>query len=189
MKKFEVGHVYFDQYACDHETISTIKIIKRTPKTVVFERNGKTRRAKLYEDSNGEYIIPDHYSMACVYRAERELCWTKSRSRSTPLSSRSSLPQRITPSASRLLHRLPPLATLSLARWLTTPCAKWCFPSLTRATCGQRNWTSLQPSPTAPAAWPDKGRCWAFRQRLFFCSIYSQMRVKMLSCLLTCSYL
>ena len=73
MKKFEVGHVYFDQYACDHETISTIKIIKRTPKTVVFERNGKTRRAKLYEDSNGEYIIPDHYSMACVYRAEREL--------------------------------------------------------------------------------------------------------------------
>lgn len=73
MKKFEVGHVYFDQYACDHETISTIKIIKRTPKTVVFERNGKTRRAKLYEDANGEYIIPDHYSMACVYRAEREL--------------------------------------------------------------------------------------------------------------------
>lgn len=73
MKKFEVGHVYYDQYACDHETLSTIKIIKRTPKTVVFERNGKTRRAKLYEDSNGEYIIPDHYSMACVYRAEREL--------------------------------------------------------------------------------------------------------------------
>ena len=73
MKKFEVGHTYFDQYACDHETISTIKIIKRTPKTVVFERNGKTRRAKLYEDANGEYIIPDHYSMACVYRAEREL--------------------------------------------------------------------------------------------------------------------
>lgn len=73
MKKFEVGHVYFDQYACDHETLSTIKIIKRTPKMVVFERNGKTRRAKLYEDANGEYIIPDHYSMACVYRAEREL--------------------------------------------------------------------------------------------------------------------
>lgn len=72
MKKFEVGHVYFDQYACDHETLSTIKIIKRTPKTVVFERNGKTRRAKLYEDSNGEYIIPDHYSTACVYRAEPE---------------------------------------------------------------------------------------------------------------------
>lgn len=112
MKKFEVGHVYFDQYACDHETISTIKIIKRTPKTVVFERNGKTRRAKLYEDSNGEYIIPDHYSMACVYRAERS-CWTKSRSMSTPLSSRSSLPQRITPSASRLLHR--PAAGYSVA--------------------------------------------------------------------------
>ena len=73
MKKFEVGHTYFDQYACDHETLSTIKIVKRTAKTVTFARHGKTRRAKLYEDCNGEYIIPDHYSMACVYRAEREL--------------------------------------------------------------------------------------------------------------------
>lgn len=73
MKKFEVGHVYFDQYACDHETLSTIKIIKRTAKTVTFERSGKTRRAKLYENADGEYIIPDHYSMAPVYRAEREL--------------------------------------------------------------------------------------------------------------------
>ena len=73
MKRFEVGHTYFDQYACDHETLSVIKIVKRTPKTVVFERHGKTRRAKLYEDSNGEYIVPDHYSMAGVYRAEREL--------------------------------------------------------------------------------------------------------------------
>lgn len=73
MKRFEVGHTYYDQYACDHETLSVIKIVKRTPKTVVFERHGKSRRAKLYEDSNGEYIVPDHYSMACVYRAEREL--------------------------------------------------------------------------------------------------------------------
>ena len=73
MKRFEVGHTYYDQYACDHETLSVIKIVKRTPKMVVFERHGKTRRAKLYEDSNGEYIVPDHYSMACVYRAEREL--------------------------------------------------------------------------------------------------------------------
>lgn len=168
MKKFEVGHVYFDQYACDHETLTTIKIIKRTAKTVTFERNGKTRRAKLYENADGEYIMPDHYSMAPVYRAERS-CWTKSRSRSTPpLSGRSSPPQRITPSVSRLLHRLPPLATLSLVCWLTTPCAKWCLPSSTRATCGQRNWTSLQPSPTAPAAWPDKGCCWRLWRRLFF---------------------
>lgn len=48
MKRFEVGHTYYDQYACDHETLSVIKIVKRTPKTVVFERHGKTRRAKLY---------------------------------------------------------------------------------------------------------------------------------------------
>nr|DAL19782.1 MAG TPA_asm: hypothetical protein [Caudoviricetes sp.] len=47
----------------------------------------------------------------------------------------------------------------------------------------------MQPSPTAPVAWPDKGRCWAFWQRLFFYPEHSQIRVKMLSCLLTYSYL
>lgn len=73
MKKFEIGHTYFDRYACDYETLSVIKIVKRTAKTVVFERNGETRRALLREDSNGEYIIPDHYSMACVYRADSEI--------------------------------------------------------------------------------------------------------------------
>lgn len=40
---------------------------------VTFERNGKTRRVLIYTDSHGEYIMPDHYSMACIYRAEREL--------------------------------------------------------------------------------------------------------------------
>ena len=73
MKKFEIGHEYFDTWACDSDSISVIKIVKRSAKMVTFERAGETRRAKIYTDSNGEYIMPDHYSMACVYRAEREL--------------------------------------------------------------------------------------------------------------------
>lgn len=73
MKKFEIGHTYFDHWACDTDTISTIKIVGRTAKFVTFERAGKTRRSKIYTDDHGEYIMPDRYSMACVYRAEREL--------------------------------------------------------------------------------------------------------------------
>lgn len=64
MKKFEIGKEYFDRSACNHDCIFTIKIIKRTEKTVTFERNGKTRRAKLFFDECGEYIIPERYSMA-----------------------------------------------------------------------------------------------------------------------------
>lgn len=64
MKKFEIGKEYFDRSACNHDCIFTIKIIKRTEKTVTFERNGKTRRAKLFFDERGEYIIPERYSMA-----------------------------------------------------------------------------------------------------------------------------
>lgn len=71
MKKFEIGKEYFDRSACNHDCIFTIKIIKRTEKTVTFERNGKTRRAKLFFDEHGEYIIPERYSMAPVFRAEK----------------------------------------------------------------------------------------------------------------------
>lgn len=72
MKKFEIGKEYFDTSACDSNCVFVIKIIKRTDKTVTFERNGKTRRAKLFTDDRGEYIIPERYSMAPVFRAERE---------------------------------------------------------------------------------------------------------------------
>ena len=34
MKKFEIGKEYFDRSACNHDCIFTIKIIKRTEKTV-----------------------------------------------------------------------------------------------------------------------------------------------------------
>lgn len=72
MKKFEIGKEYFDTSACDHNCVFIIKIVKRTNKTVTFERDGKTRRAKLFSDERGEYIIPDRYSMAPVFRAEYE---------------------------------------------------------------------------------------------------------------------
>ena len=36
MKKFEIGKEYFDRSACNHDCIFTIKIIKRTEKTVTF---------------------------------------------------------------------------------------------------------------------------------------------------------
>jgi hypothetical protein len=73
MFTFEIGHKYFDTSACDHNCVFTIEIVKRTAKTVTFVRNGKTRRAKLFTDDRGEYIIPDRYSMAPVFRAEREV--------------------------------------------------------------------------------------------------------------------
>lgn len=36
MKKFEIGKEYFDRSACNHDCIFTIKIIKRTEKTVTL---------------------------------------------------------------------------------------------------------------------------------------------------------
>ena len=73
MAIFEVGKKYYDTSACDHNCIFVVEIVKRTAKTVTFRRNGQERRAKIHTDNNGEYIIPERYSMAPVFRASREL--------------------------------------------------------------------------------------------------------------------
>ena len=72
MFTFEIGKKYFDTSACDHTCVFVIEITKRTAKTVTFLRNGKERRAKIHADDQGEFIIPDRYSMAPVFRASRE---------------------------------------------------------------------------------------------------------------------
>lgn len=72
MKKFEIGKVYFDTSACDHECVFKVEIVGRSDKMVTFRRDNRVRRAKIYTDDNGEYITPDRYSMAPVFRASRE---------------------------------------------------------------------------------------------------------------------
>lgn len=69
---FEVGKRYFDTHANNHESISVIEIVKRTNKTVTFRKDGKERRTKIHKDKQGEFLIPDNYSMGCVYRPSRE---------------------------------------------------------------------------------------------------------------------
>ena len=73
MKKFEIGKKYQTRSACDHDCVFEIAIIKRTEKTVTFkDYENRVRRSKIQIDNEGEYIIPDKYSMAPIYRACRE---------------------------------------------------------------------------------------------------------------------
>ena len=73
MKKFEEGKIYYCRSACNHDCIFTIKVVKRTAKTVTYIYDGKQRRSNIKLDDNGnEYIRPDNYSMAPVFRAERQ---------------------------------------------------------------------------------------------------------------------
>lgn len=72
MSIFEVGKSYYTTSACDHNCVFVVEIVKRTAKTVTFRRDGQERRAKIYTDHNGEYIVPERYSMAPVFRASCE---------------------------------------------------------------------------------------------------------------------
>lgn len=72
MKKFEAGKTYYSRSICNHECIFTIEVVKRTEKTVTYIYDGRQRRSTIKVDENGEYIKPDNYSMAPVFRAYRE---------------------------------------------------------------------------------------------------------------------
>lgn len=73
MKKFEIGKEYFTHSVCDSECRFTIKVTGRTAKTVSYIYDGNARRSKIRVDDCGEYIQPDNYSMAPIFRAEREV--------------------------------------------------------------------------------------------------------------------
>lgn len=47
MKKFEVGKTYYSRSICDNECIFTIKVVKRTEKSVTYIYEGKQRRSMI----------------------------------------------------------------------------------------------------------------------------------------------
>ncbi len=73
MNTFEIGKEYYSRSIYNHDCVFTIKITGRTAKTVTYEYMGESRRSKIRFDDSGEYIQPDRYSMAPVFRAEREI--------------------------------------------------------------------------------------------------------------------
>ena len=55
---------------CDSDCIFSIKVIKRTAKMATIIHQGNEMRVKIKLDSEGnEFLKPDNYSMAPVFRA------------------------------------------------------------------------------------------------------------------------
>ena len=77
MKQFKEGFQYTARSACDHNCVFTITILSRTDKTVAYTQDNRTRRSKIHTDHNGEFVIPDQYSMAPVFRAMSEVMHTR----------------------------------------------------------------------------------------------------------------
>lgn len=71
--RFEVGKTYGTRCIGDHNIIYTVTVTKRTDKTVTIVGDSN-KRCKIHIDNNGdEFIIPERYSMAPVFRATKEV--------------------------------------------------------------------------------------------------------------------
>lgn len=73
---FQVGVEYYARSLCDHNCIFRIKVKKRTEKSIWFDsdmgRGYADRRCAVKKDSDGvEYVMPERYSFAPVFRASR----------------------------------------------------------------------------------------------------------------------
>lgn len=72
MCKFEVGSTYYARSAYNHECVFLMKVLSRTEKSLKVWLSGEgEKRVMLRMADSGEYVMPWHYSMAPVFRAER----------------------------------------------------------------------------------------------------------------------
>ena len=72
VEQFEVGKTYYTRSVCNHDCIFSVKVLKRTAKTVVVLKDGKEKRCKIGLSWNGkeETITPwGVYSMCPVIGA------------------------------------------------------------------------------------------------------------------------
>ena len=70
--QFEVGKTYYTRSICNHDCVFSVKVLKRTEKTVVVLKDGKEKRCKISLSWNGkeETITPwGVYSMCPVIGA------------------------------------------------------------------------------------------------------------------------
>ena len=70
MKSFTQGQELSTPSICDSECIFTANVIKRTAKTITIMVHGDSKRCKIHNDGECEFIFPfGQYSMAAIFRA------------------------------------------------------------------------------------------------------------------------
>lgn len=75
VKRFEVGKSYYARFATSHDTISVIKVVKRTDKTLYYKKDlypNKIQKRKIYVWGGAENVKDANYSMALIWRADHE---------------------------------------------------------------------------------------------------------------------
>lgn len=71
MKKFEIGTKYISRSIGDHNCIFEIEVTGRTEKMLKYSYEGVERKSKIKTSTDGEYVTPENYSMAPIFRASR----------------------------------------------------------------------------------------------------------------------
>jgi len=55
----------------DYDCVFSLQVISRTAKMATIKWQGNVRRAKIHNMDGIEYVQPENYSMAPIFRADR----------------------------------------------------------------------------------------------------------------------
>ncbi len=71
MKVIKENQTLTSRSTCDYNCIFSIFVISRKGNFATIQIEGATKRTKIYTDREGnEYLMPEKYSMAPIYRAQ-----------------------------------------------------------------------------------------------------------------------
>jgi hypothetical protein len=69
MNEITPGQTLSARSVCNHDCIFSVKVLARSARMATIEEFGKVKRTKVHRDEQGEYLRPDSYSMAPIFRA------------------------------------------------------------------------------------------------------------------------
>jgi hypothetical protein len=65
------GQTLITRSSGDYDCVFSLQVISRTAKMATIKWQGQTRRAKIHSFDGIEYVQPENYSMAPIFRADR----------------------------------------------------------------------------------------------------------------------
>jgi len=79
MKAIQANEILTSRSICDSNCIFKLTVIERNGNFAKVKYDGIEKRTKIYKDLYGdEYLIPERYSMAPIFRAITEIIdWEK----------------------------------------------------------------------------------------------------------------
>jgi hypothetical protein len=69
MNTIQTGQTLKARSICDYDCVFSLEVLERKGNFATVRFQGNEKRVKIRRDDSGEYLRPDNYSMATIFKA------------------------------------------------------------------------------------------------------------------------